>query len=172
MEYMLLKIYIENEELKLAYIEHIEKHNKKILESKFPDAGFDLLTPENINYDINNYEKMVLKIDYKIKCCLSKNNKCVSYYVYPRSSLATKTNLRMANSVGIIDQAYIGSISGVFDIKSYDLIDKQNEIEKYSRLVQICAPDLCPILVEIVEKEKDLPNYNDERKYGGFGSTG
>ena len=40
----------------------------------------------------------------------------VSYYLYPRSSVSTKTPLRLANSVGIIDSGYRGNIKAVFDI--------------------------------------------------------
>ena len=162
MDIMTLKIYIENDELRLAYMDHIENHNKKIRESKFPDAGFDLLVPNDMEY-----LEDLLKIDYGIKCCGIINNRCVSYYVYPRSSISTKTNLRLANSVGIIDQGYIGTISSVFDVK------KGGKIERYSKLVQICGYDLRPIIVELVKNEKELPNYNEnERKYGGYGSTG
>jgi dUTP pyrophosphatase len=166
-EPMILKIFIEDEELKLAYIEHIEKHNQKILGSKFPDSGFDLLTPDKIILDSS-----LLKLDFKIKCSAEINGLPVSYYIYPRSSLATKTNLRFANSVGIIDSGYRGNISGVFDVIIFHVNPyREYNIEKYSRLVQICAPDLRPIVVQLVELEKDLSE-ETERKYGGFGSTG
>ena len=37
------------------------------------------------------------------------------YYMYPRSSLS-KTKLRLANSVGIIDSGYRGNLIGMFDL--------------------------------------------------------
>ena len=66
------------------------------------DAGFDLLNPEEESKNIDNvylYDNYNIIIDHKIKCAMKFNNSYVSYYLYPRSSNATKTPLRMANSV-------------------------------------------------------------------------
>ena len=85
----------------------------------------------------------------------------VSYYLYPRSSI-TKTPLRLANSVGIIDAGYRGNIIACVDnIKNGEYI-----IEAGSRLFQICSSDLSPISIEIVNS---LPETS--RGIGGFGST-
>ena len=86
------------------------------------------------------------------------------YYAYPRSSVS-KTPLRLANSVGIIDSGYRGNLMGAFDCHL-------PAGEKYTansgvRLVQICAPDLMPFLVKVVDKLDDTT-----RGAGGFGSTG
>ena len=45
---------------------------------------------------------------------MNKDEKNVSYYLYPRSSII-KTPLRMSNSVGIIDAGYRGNIIGCVD---------------------------------------------------------
>ena len=99
------------------------------------------------------------------------------FYMYPRSSLS-KTKLRLANSVGIIDSGYRGNLIGMFDVVNID--DEERNMNKNNadyfakvndRLVQICAPGLVPILVEIVENEDELGN-ETERGSGGFGSTG
>jgi len=42
---------------------------------------------------------------------------------------------------------------------------------KYDRYLQICAPGLVPIIVEIVDSVSDLGG-ETERGAGGFGSTG
>jgi dUTPase len=42
---------------------------------------------------------------------------------------------------------------------------------KFDRYVQICAPGLVPILVEIVNSKEALGD-KTERDIGGFGSTG
>jgi dUTP pyrophosphatase len=89
----------------------------------------------------------------------------LSYYLYPRSSVS-KTNLRLANSVGIIDSGYRGNIIGMFDIINHE----NNFCEKYSRLLQICSPTLKPLHVEIVNNI-DLLGLT-ERGDNGFGSTG
>jgi dUTPase len=61
------------------------------------------------------------------------------FYLYPRSSIS-KTNLRLANSVGIIDSGYRGNILAIFDILQNDNVS--TTIEKHSRLLQICSGDL------------------------------
>jgi dUTPase len=49
---------------------------------------------------------------------------------------------------------------------SYDYI-----VEKHSRLLQICHPNLYPMKVILVDNETDL-NLNTLRGSSGFGSTG
>ena len=85
------------------------------------------------------------------------------YYIYPRSSIS-KTPLRLANCVGIIDSGYRGEMGVVFD----NIHDEIIEIEPYSRLIQACTPDLVPFGVKIVDADFD----KTERGAGGFGSTG
>jgi len=86
--------------------------------------------------------------------------------MYPRFSLS-KTSLRLANSVGIIDSGYRGNLIGMID-----LVDVESyELNKYDRLVQVCAPGLIPIYVEIVDTLEDLGTQT-LRGTGGFGSTG
>lgn len=139
------------------------------------NAGFDLYTPDNFTigkeYLESNYN---IILDHKIKCAMKFNGKYVSYYLYPRSSTATKTPLRLANSVGIIDSGYRGNIISVFDINlayfkiNIDFIIKSNE-----RYVQITPPDLSnyPMKVVIVDDISKLGNLTS-RGINGFGSTG
>ncbi len=42
---------------------------------------------------------------------------------------------------------------------------------KFDRYLQICAPGLVPIIVEVVNQKEDLGEQT-ERGEGGFGSTG
>jgi hypothetical protein len=91
----------------------------------------------------------------------------VGYYLYPRSSTGTKTPLRLANSVGIIDSGYRGHIIAVFD----NWKEENYCIEPYQRMVQLCPPNLTyPVLVQLVESEEELGL--TRRGAGGFGSTG
>jgi hypothetical protein len=176
---MELRLYTDNMDLKLAYMDSIEKRNAKMKESiEFLDAGFDLLAPTNIEIDselglgiaLNNtsFFSGAFKFDHEIKCSafLKTNNNqyFTGYYLYPRSSIS-KTKLRLANSVGIIDAGYRGNIIAAFDILGSE------KVSKFDRLVQICGPNLCPIVVKIVEDIKDLSQIT-ERGEGGFGSTG
>lgn len=100
------------------------------------------------------------------------------FYLYPRSSIS-KTRMRLANSVGIIDAGYRGDLIaavdsiGVFGSKDIWQIWKEtlSPIKKYDRYFQVCAPDLSPFLVHIVDTEQDL-SPPTARGQGGFGSTG
>lgn len=166
MEYNYLYMYTNNNELRDEYTKHIQKHNLKVI-STFPDAGFDLLSPNE--YTINN---STFLLNTEIICCMkSSNNVNLSYYLYPRSSII-KTPLRLANSVGIIDSGYRGHIKACFDNHNNNesIIDTEFIIDKFSRLVQICSPDLKPIKVSIVDELDDL-NLT-ERGERGFGSSG
>ena len=88
------------------------------------------------------------------------------FYMYPRSSLS-KTPLRLANSVGIIDSGYRGDLIGAFDCNTHG---EQYAVLKNDKLVQICGPGLVPVLVELVDSV-ELLGITD-RGDGGFGSTG
>ena len=158
---MTLKLYIENPELKQQYKEILDKINNNLY-SSFPDAGFDIFMPKA--YTINGLETK--KINLGIKCAAFMNGKPSSFYVYPRSSIS-KTKLRLANSTAIIDSGYRGELGAYLDNISPT---KTEEINQFSRLLQICSPTLMPIKVEIVESEDVLGS--TERGAGGFGSTG
>ena len=102
------------------------------------------------------------------------NNYYVSYYLYSRSSTATKTPLRLANSVGIIDSGYRGTIKSSFDFNlAYFNNIKNYSIQSNSRYVQITPPDLSnfPMRVIIVDDINQLGG-NTSRGDHGFGSTG
>ena len=100
------------------------------------------------------------------------------FYLYPRSSIS-KTRMRLANSVGIIDAGYRGDIIAAVDtiglFGSNDIWHVWKEtlspIKKYDRYFQLCAPDLSPFLVHIVDTEAEL-GAPTIRGQGGFGSTG
>ena len=100
------------------------------------------------------------------------------FYLYPRSSIS-KTRMRLANSVGIIDSGYRGDIIaavdsiGVFGSRDiwYIWKDTLSPIKKYDRYFQICSPNLSPFIVHIVETEEELGEQT-ARGAGGFGSTG
>lgn len=134
------------------YYENFESHYEG-------DAGIDLLNPDTIHIEPFG----VGTLDFKIKCeMLNQNDKNVSYYLYPRSSIS-KTSFQMANSVGIIDAGYRGNIMA----KVRNISQIENSINSNERLFQICAPDLKPIKVRLVHELSE-----SSRGEGGFGSTG
>jgi dUTP pyrophosphatase len=160
-----------NMALKNMYINAANIHNLSLLNDPyFFNAGFDLYLPDTYTFTNN----AVNKTNFNVKCSaqivptsnIYKNvGYHTGYYMYPRSSLS-KTPLRLANSVGIIDAGYRGPLIGMFDC----LVDQCN-ITCYTRLLQICAPSLTPIYVNIVDNVRDL-GPETSRGEGGFGSTG
>lgn len=83
--------------------------------------------------------------------------------LFPRSSIS-KTPLRMANSVGVIDAGYKGEIKvPLFNTDEVEIID----IDKYSRIAQLV---IVPCMDFELELTDDLGI--SERGNGGFGSTG
>jgi dUTPase len=179
-KYMHLKLYIndnnnDNTELKQKYIDSALNHNNKILNSNNPhfDAGFDLFNPTRKELYVIHTDT-VNKFDHNIICSaqmVTDSNKVYNtgYYMHPRSSVS-KTKLRLANATGIIDSGYRGNLIGMFDL--INLTGNQEYlVDKYDRLLQICAPGLVPIVVEVVNIFEELGNQT-ERGAGGFGSTG
>ena len=175
---MILKLFVaaNNNNLYEMYISAANTHNNKIVnDTTHIDAGFDLFATGNTNDDdYLHFSGLANKLDLKV-CCSARmvtdtgKNFNTGYYMYPRSSLS-KTQLRLANSVGIIDAGYRGHLMGMLDVlpnmSSTDYIGR-----KYDRYLQICAPGLVPIVVEIVTSMEELGE-ETERGAGGFGSTG
>ena len=191
---MHLKLFVDSNDDKLInmYQDAANKHNNKLYNNQTHiDAGFDLFAPGSQETDVYGdllrffgpgWEDAspVNKLDLQV-CCSARmyldsgKNFNTGYYMYPRSSLS-KTQLRLANSVGIIDAGYRGHLMGMFDVVNIDPC-KKNDMEAdycgnvYDRYLQICAPGLVPIIVEIVNSKQDLGD-ETERGEGGFGSTG
>ena len=172
---MYLKIFVDGDnDLKQLYENASNSHNNKLLNNLYEiDAGFDLYNPEIKTINVN-IKKQVHKLDLNVICSAKMITDCnkvfnTGYYMYPRSSLS-KTKLRLANSIGIIDSGYRGHLMGMFDIVHL-FPNEEYVVNKYDRLLQICAPGLVPIIVEVVNKLEELGE-ETERGNGGFGSTG
>ena len=159
----ILYLFIENEDLKEKYKNSVEKHNNEI-NSPYPNAGFDLYFPEDCIIESHNVSFINMKIKCEMHIYSDKDWNPTSYYMYPRSSIS-KTPLMVANHTGIIDSGYRGNIIGAFR----NLMDTY-EIKKFNRLLQLCAPDLRPIHIEIVDNDDFFEL--TKRNVGGFGSTG
>jgi dUTP pyrophosphatase len=165
---MSLILYIQFDnlptEIMELYLNRISLHNNNFFNSSTPDSGFDLLIPTN-NRIINES----LFIDFKIKCALFDNNqnKFKGFYLYPRSSIY-KTPLRLANSVGIIDSGYRGTIKGFFDF-IHNNNNNEYILEDNQRLVQICSGSLEPFIIQVIENISNLGQ--TQRGENGFGST-
>ena len=173
--FAVLKLYVNDAELKEKYIHKAKEHNENMLSNRYPDSGFDLFVPQVERFTDQYSSKM---IDFKIKAEMlysrdgSKDayewTSC-GYYLYPRSSIS-KTPLMLANHTGIIDAGYRGFVKGAFRHLSPVSSEQPYLVDKHTRLVQVCHPSLCPVLVSIVDNETDLSDTS--RGDGGFGSTG
>lgn len=154
-----LYLYTEDAALRSLYK---EKQGK----SPNGDAGIDLYVPTELELDKTHPTYF---IDHRIICRMtrSETNESVSYYLYPRSSIS-KTPLRLANSVGIIDSGYRGPI-----IAALDFNNPQGRfiVDRYSRLVQICAPTLQSIQLVVCDSLDEM-DIHTERGSNGFGSSG
>jgi dUTP pyrophosphatase len=169
---MKLKIFIDSadDEVKNKYTEAIYNHHLKLQKNiDHIDAGFDLFTPTSKN--MYNYNTNL--IDYNIICSATilkqmhdhRKEINTGFYMYPRSSIS-KSRVRLANNVGIIDAGYRGHLMGMFDC-----LDSVLTINKFDRHLQICSPGLIPIMVTMVESIEELGE-KTSRGEGGLGSTG
>ena len=170
-----LKLYVNTNAfpgLKEYYETAAEKHNKSVETNVHCDSGFDMFVPDHQPFK----PSQTILVNMGIKAALfSENGTPLPYYIYPRSSIATKTPLRLANSVGIIDSGYRGFLGCVLDCKSDWLVNKPEDVKdeyvlsQYMKVTQICAGDLSFFRVELVDTENALGT--TLRGEGGFGST-
>jgi dUTP pyrophosphatase len=155
---MSLYIYAEDPELRAKYQEYVSNR-------RTTDSGVDLFITGKTMVQCDMTSKINLGIIVGARTYLGNTAPCL---LLPRSSIS-KTPLRLANSLGLIDSGYRGQVCAVVDnTDATDCI-----LEKHDRLFQICAHDFLPFLrVIVVDKKEDLPSPPDDRGSGGFGSTG
>ena len=128
------------------------------------DSGIDLFSQNELFVKSGETKKLSFGISCELICQDGDRTYNVSYFMLPRSSIH-KTNLRLANSIGLIDAFYRGPISAALD----NIKDTDYTVERNTRLFQLVTPDLTPFYkVEVVDNFLD-PNKN---RKGGFGSTG
>ena len=144
---MNLKIKPVNEVVRKMYENHGHFHQG--------ESGLDVYIVEN--QVINPKETVRIKLG--IFCENLDGN---SYFLMPRSSIS-KTPLRLANAVGLIDAGYRGEIMAAVD----NIKDIPFKVEVGQRLFQIVAMDGSSIRFDISDSLSDSC-----RGKGGFGSTG
>jgi dUTP pyrophosphatase len=119
------------------------------------NSGFDLYFANDTMFPANG----TLFVSFGVA---AKTQFGSGYWLLPRSSIS-KTPLRMANSVGLIDPEYRGPLIVAFSNTS----DSPYEVKRGTRLAQVAIPSLMPFPIEWVDKLDDTA-----RGSGGFGSTG
>lgn len=118
-------------------------------------AGLDLYCPFHIKVPADSQKKIPLGLAVEIP-------KGYMGLLVPRSSMS-KTPLRCANSVGIIDADYRGELSIAYE----NISCSDYTIFRGDRIAQLI---IVPIAVVDVEEAQTLSK--TERGAGGYGSTG
>ena len=137
-------------------IRRLNEHSIIPTRAHATDAGFDIYSPIGVNIGVG--AKMTIPTGLSI--ALPENTVGL---IYPRSSLGTKHDLILANTVGVIDSGYRGEIMVVIRNQG----DHVHTIHTGDRIAQmIVTPYLAPDVVEVDE----LPA--SDRGTNGFGSTG
>lgn len=125
-------------------------------------SGMDLYVPEDTVIPAGQ----TVFIDHQIKATISpfgpSSSKTSGFWLLPRSSIS-KTPLRMANSIGLIDPDYRGNIIAAITNTSTE----DYSVAKGTRLVQLALPNLFPFRITWKDSLPDTA-----RGDGGFGSTG
>ena len=147
-----LQVQYANEEVKALYAERVAA----IYET---DSGWDLYFTEDAT--IAPGETKVFDFGVSV-AGYTEDGEPTAVWLVPRSSIV-KTPLRMANSIGLIDASYRGTLKAVVD----NIKTEPYTIKKGERLFQVAAPTLCPMAWQPVEALTKT-----ERGENGFGSTG
>lgn len=183
------------------YSDQISKYVAQRNDNTFQDSGFDLFNPLHTKvysqFDRDHPPQVSLNHGIKIASFSLDGMTAHPVYLYPRSSLS-KTPVRMANSVGIIDSGYRGNIIAKVDVHPHLFhpsvytfdeqvtdthtsvntnTDNNSEtflLEKDKRYFQLCSHNLLPFhQIELVDKnDPRLGTQSTLRGSGGFGSTG
>ncbi|UCH09927.1 MAG: dUTP diphosphatase [Fidelibacterota bacterium] len=144
-----MKLFIKplNETARQFYDDHGHYHEG--------DAGLDLFVVEEMTFAGGETKPLHLGIQ-----CEPEDGR--AYLLIPRSSIS-KTPLRMANSIGLIDGGYRGELIAVCD----NIKAAPYSVHRGDRLFQLVALDGSPVSYEMRDELSDTT-----RGGGGFGSTG
>ena len=121
-------------------------------------AGYDIFSDDE-NFILEPGETKLVSTGIAIE----NNDIRTAIMVYPRSGLACKHNITLANCVGVVDSDYRGEIKAA-------LINQGKEsftIEKGMRIAQLIVHSIKLPAIKKVDKIRET-----ERNDKGFGSTG
>ena len=121
------------------------------------DAAADLYAAETVVVPAHSLGNI---IPTGIKIALPEN---WTAYIVPRSSMGTKTPLRLSNSIGVIDSDYRGPVGVIYD----NISDSDYTINAGDRIAQLIVMPTYRFKPQVVDI---LPA--TERGEGGFGSSG
>jgi dUTP pyrophosphatase len=127
------------------------------------DAGFDLLSQDQLFVPGSPTTKVSQLT--KAACYDTERGVFRAYWMAPRSSLS-KTPLRLANSMGLIDAGYRGTLLAAVDFHG----KTDFPCSLGDRYFQAVTPDLLPWAS--IQFVSEIPGGATLRGEGGFGSTG
>ncbi len=122
-------------------------------------AGIDLAASIEEPVIVHPQQRVMIPTGLAVE--MPDNN--MAGFVFPRSGLAAKHGISMANAVGVIDSDYKGEI--ICPVQNTG--DEPYEIRPGDRIAQLV---FIPVLKIDIEYTDQLTN--TERGKGGFGSTG
>jgi dUTP pyrophosphatase len=132
------------------------------------DSGIDLFAP----CEVTCFPGRTTVIDlgvvvsaYEIRPTIQSNIRVpLATFLMARSSTGTKTPLRLANAVGLIDEGYRGCLKAAVD----NISQREFVVEAGARYFQLVAADGKPF-----DKVRTVESLDaTARGSGGFGSTG
>jgi dUTP pyrophosphatase len=129
------------------------------------NAGVDLYCVKD--QKVEAYSVTLLDLGVKarlLKIPVDTPNPC-HFWLAPRSSI-WKSDVRQANSIGVIDRSYRGVLMGAV-IPNHAAVAG---VKEGARLFQVIAPDMGWISHVVLRPESEIDATN--RGEGGFGSTG
>lgn len=135
------------------------------------DTGVDLRWPADI--ELAPGEKRVVGLGVRVAYLCEDCGDASAFWLAPRSSLGTKTDLQLANGLGLIDRGYRGEVRAVVR----NLGGEPYAGKKGDALLQLAAPDLGPARYTVcvaggAYAARLFADGATERGAGGFGSTG
>ena len=168
---LVLYLVPENDEVKKMYTAAAAAYMAKSRSER--DAGFDLfsvaatvpgMSPTAVGG--SSSEGAAVKVSQTCRAAIYDPmlGRFRAYWMLPRSSIS-KTPLRMANSVGLIDAGYRGPLLAMVYSTGKDFA-----VAAGDRYFQIAGPELQPF--ERIEIVDEIPGGATARGEGGFGSTG
>lgn len=125
------------------------------------DAAVDCFVEESCVGTAGSTERLLLGC--KAAAYDTEHKQFRAFWLLPRSSIS-KTPLRMANSVGLIDAGYRGVLMAAVDFKT------DFTVHTGERYFQIAGPELLPW--SAIHVVSEIPGGATLRGEGGFGSTG
>lgn len=157
-------------------VEYCREGAKTPIYATAGSAALDIYSPEE--YNIAPGETVIVKTGLKVALPLG-----YALLVHPRSGLSVKTQLRVPNSIGLIDSDYrdeIGIILQNIEPKIKDITIDENgkvtsieygsviTIGKGERIAQMRLVEVPKMMLYEVESVANI----GENRGGGFGSTG